>query len=73
MQNAVRALGGDGLVVVFSEVFSDVHKDYLNLFNLYYSLIPSFKAFPSIEEIKNYVLDCRIRIVDHIALIEVFK
>ncbi len=73
MQNAVRALGGDGLVVVFSEVFSDVHKDYLNLFNLYYSLIPSFKAFPSIEEIRNCVLDCRIKVRDHIALIEISK
>lgn len=40
-----------GKIIVFSELFSDVEPEKIDVFRLYYSLIPSFKDFPSVSEI----------------------
>ena len=55
LRNAVEALGGNGTIVIFSEVFSDLEPEKSELFELYYSLIPQFKRFPSVSEILNYL------------------
>ncbi len=55
LRNAIEALGGNGVIVIFSEVFSDLEPEKAELFELYYSLIPQFKRFPSVTEILNYL------------------
>lgn len=55
LNNAIRALNGNGVIIVFSEVFTDLEPERAKLFELYYSLIPSFKGFPSISDILNYI------------------
>ncbi len=52
LKNAVSALNGEGRIVVFSELFRDVEPDRADLFHLYYSLIPGFRSFPAVNEIK---------------------
>ena len=51
LTNAVNALNGEGTIIVFSEVFTDIDPEKAKLFELYYSLVPSFKNFPSVKEI----------------------
>ncbi len=71
LHNALRALGGEGRIVVFTEVLSE---DRMELFDLYYSLIPSFKGFPSLNRLKEILdttCDYRIRMVDGIIIIDV--
>ena len=55
LRNAVEALGGNGVIAIFSEVFSDLEPEKAELLELYYSLIPQFKRFPSVSEILNYL------------------
>ncbi len=75
LTNAVNALNGEGTIVVFSETFSDVDPEKTKLFELYYSLIPSFKKFPSIKEISEIldpICDYRYKLIDtHLLKIEV--
>ena len=51
LRNSLEAIDYDGKVVVFSELFSDVEPEKMDIFRLYYSLIPSFNDFPSVSEI----------------------
>ncbi len=51
IRNAGELLGYDGLIIVFSEVFRDLEPEKEKLLKLYYSMIPGFRAFPSISEI----------------------
>jgi len=55
LRNAVEALNGEGVIAIFSEVFSDIEPEKAELLELYYSLIPQFKRFPSVTEILNYL------------------
>ncbi len=55
MKNAVNAIGHDGKIIVFSEVFRDIQPERAELFELYYSLIPNFRQFPSLNEIQNFL------------------
>ncbi len=55
LRNAVEALGGNGVIAIFSEVFADLEPEKAELFELYYSLIPQFKGFPRLSEILNYL------------------
>ena len=75
LTNAVNALNGEGIIVVFSETFSDVDTEKTKLFELYYSLIPSFRGFPSIKEIceiLDLICDYRYELIDtHLLKVEV--
>ncbi len=75
LTNAVNALNGEGIIVVFSETFSDVDTEKTKLFELYYSLIPSFRRFPSIKEIceiLDLICDYRYELIDtHLLKVEV--
>ena len=75
LTNAVNALNGEGIIVVFSETFSDVDTEKTKLFELYYSLIPSFRRFPSIKEIceiLDLICDYRYELIDtHMLKVEV--
>lgn len=53
LKNALDALGNQGRIVIFSELFSDLEPERNELFELYYSLIPNFKGFPSVREIED--------------------
>ncbi|WP_456370312.1 methyltransferase domain-containing protein [Geoglobus sp.] len=53
LKNALNAIGNEGLIVVFSELFSDIEPDRRELFELYYSLIANFREFPSVELIRS--------------------
>lgn len=67
LRNAIEALGGNGVIAIFSEVFSDLEPEKAELFELYYSLIPQFKRFPSVTEILNYLLqfcEYRYKLID---------
>ncbi len=55
LKNAINALKGNGVIVIFSEVFTDIEPEREEVFNLYYTLIPNFKKFPSLTEIRNTV------------------
>lgn len=73
--NAVNALDGEGTIVVFSETFSDIDPEKTKLFDLYYSLIPSFRKFPSVKEIceiLDQMCDYRYKLIDkHLLKIEI--
>lgn len=67
LRNAVEALGENGVIAIFSEVFSDLEPEKAKLFELYYSLIPQFKRFPSVSEILNYLsqlCECKHKLID---------
>lgn len=51
LRNSLDAIGYEGKVVVFSEIFSDIEPEKIEIFKLYYSLIPSFNDFPSVSGI----------------------
>jgi ubiquinone/menaquinone biosynthesis C-methylase UbiE len=51
LRNALEAINYEGRVVIASFLFTDVEPSKKELFELYFSLIPSFKSFPSISEI----------------------
>ncbi len=51
LRNAMEALKYEGKIAIFSELFRDIEPEREYLFNLYYSLIPNFKRFPSVKEI----------------------
>ncbi len=55
LRNAVEVLNGEGIIVVFSELFRDLEPEREKLFNLYYSLIPGFRRFPSVGEIQEFL------------------
>ena len=55
LKNAVNALKGNGTIMIFSEVFSDLEPEKAELFELYYSLIPNFREFPRISGILEYL------------------
>ncbi len=55
LNNAIRALRGNGTIVVFSEVFSDLEPEKAELFELYYTLIPQFRGFPKVSEILEHL------------------
>ena len=66
LNNAIRALNGEGVIIIFSEVFTDLEPEKARLFELYYSLIPSFKGFPSISDILNYIssnCECKHKLI----------
>ncbi len=78
LRNAINALHGDGKIVIFSELFTDIHPEREELFNLYYSLIPNFRKFPSVGEIKNILnsFDVLYKIKlhgSHFLVVEVFE
>ncbi|MBO8182200.1 MAG: methyltransferase domain-containing protein [Archaeoglobus sp.] len=51
LRNALEALEYEGRILISSFLFSDLEPDKRDLFELYFSLIPSFKGFPSLSEI----------------------
>jgi ubiquinone/menaquinone biosynthesis C-methylase UbiE len=51
LKNALEALEYEGKIFISSFLFSDIDPDKKDLFELYFSLIPSFRGFPSISEI----------------------
>ncbi len=55
LRNAINALNGEGRIVVFSELFRDLHPEREELYDLYYSLIPDFMRFPSVGDIQQYL------------------
>ncbi len=55
LKNALNAIGFDGKIAVFSEVFRDVQPERAELFELYYSLISNFRRFPSLTEIHDFL------------------
>ncbi len=72
--NAIKALNGEGTIIIFSEVFPDLEPDKAKLFNIYYSLIPHFKGFPKLSEIVDFVSkhrDCTYKIKNNILKIYV--
>lgn len=54
LRNALEALGYEGNIAIFSELFVDLQPEREELFNLYYSLIPGFTSFPSLGEIREF-------------------
>ncbi len=54
LRNALEALGYEGSIAIFSELFVDLQPERVELFNLYYSLIPGFRSFPSLREIEEF-------------------
>ena len=55
MRNAINALGGEGKIVLFSELFRDIESEREKLFELYFSLIPNFRRFPAVDELAHYL------------------
>jgi len=51
LKNALEALGYEGRILINSFLFADVEPEKRDLFDLYFSLIPSFRGFPKISEI----------------------
>ena len=51
LRNSLNAIDYEGKIIIFSELFSDIEPRKLELFKLYYSLIPNFNGFPSVSGI----------------------
>ncbi len=58
LRNAVNALKGNGTIMIFSEVFSDLEPEKAELFDLYYSLIPNYRGFPRMSAILEFLEKC---------------
>jgi ubiquinone/menaquinone biosynthesis C-methylase UbiE len=76
LRNSLEAIDYEGEIVVFSELFSDIEPEKINIFKLYYSLIPSFNGFPSVSGILEILYEMGVSyshrlIGKHILLIDV--
>lgn len=78
IRNALSAIKFEGRLIIFSELFTDFEPEREELMNLYYSLVPNFRKFPSVSEIQNE-LD-RIGVLykiknygKHILVVDVFE
>jgi len=74
LMNALRAIDGSGVIVVFSEVFPDLEPEKAELFSLYYSLIPHFKGFPKLSDILDFLskkCECSYKVKDNVVKIDV--
>ncbi len=55
LRNALEALEYNGKILINSFLFEDLEPEKKDLFELYFSLIPSFRKFPSIPEILEFL------------------
>jgi|Deesub1362B_J571_1020462.scaffolds.fasta_scaffold00548_10 SAM-dependent methyltransferase len=55
MKNALSAIDSEGIILINTFLFSDLEPEKKDLMELYFSLIPSFKSFPSLDEILEFL------------------